>query len=679
MESGELCCLMLVRNEHVHKFQQRTIEVKDRSRVKDGARANRPARAHRRLDCRNRNLTLNQHHSGNAHVIDRVRDTLRREGCITARYDHDAVGSGVIHFDQCGSAGAESTRDKSVIDAFGCDDSTKEVSPRILAHRTDHRDGCAESGGSDGLIEPLATRVVLDPRAKHGLAGMWQARNGDHDVDIQTAHDDHATWHGRIMVGTSNGNGRLRMNLGIDLGTGSVKAALVAPDGYVAARASKSYATRSPHPDWVEIDAREWVEAAASVMDAVDEGENTGITSVGFSGQMHGVVLVDDRLRPLRPAILWADTRSGEQARRMAADLGPDVLARLGSPAVAGFAATTLRWLADHEPEVVAEARYALQAKDFLRATLGGPIATDPSDASGTLLYDVVAGEWDADAISWAGIRPDMLPPVMSSTHVSGEVRVEKRTVPCAVGAADTAAAITGLGIHAGEGFIAVGTGAQVVRVMNTPTLDPALSTHTFCTAGAAGDGWYRIGAVQSAGLVLTAALAWLGASVEEASASLRLGVRADDPLFIPYLAGERTPFMNPNLRGSWIGLSLATDRAAMMRSVLEGVAQAVALGVEAVQSSGERLPEVVPLIGGGTQHPDFRQLLADCCQVPLGIAESRDSAVVGAATLAAGLSVNPHRIAIDGIVEPFAEAASLLAERRAKMVSEATTRRTTP
>ena len=468
------------------------------------------------------------------------------------------------------------------------------------------------------------------------------------------------------------------MNLGIDLGTGSVKAALVAPDGYVAARASKSYATRSPHPDWVEIDAREWVDAAASVMDAVDEGENSGITSVGFSGQMHGVVLVDERLRPLRPAILWADTRSGEQAQGMAADLGPGLLSRLGSPAVAGFAATTLRWLADHEPEVIAEAAYVLQAKDFLRATLGGPIATDPSDASGTLLYDVVAGEWSSEAIAWAGIRPEMLPPVLPSTQVAGEVRVEKRTVPCAIGAADTAAAITGLGIHAGEGFIAVGTGAQVVRVMSTPTLDAALSTHTFCTAGAAGNGWYRIGAVQSAGLVLTAALAWLGASVEEASATLRLGVRADDPQFIPYLAGERTPFMNSHLRGSWIGLSLATDRAAMLRSILEGVAQAVALGVEAVQASGERLPDIVPLIGGGTQHPDFRQLLADCCGVPLGVAESRDSAVVGAATLAAGVSINPHRIAVDGVVEPFPEAVSLLAERRAKMVAEATTGGTT-
>ena len=474
------------------------------------------------------------------------------------------------------------------------------------------------------------------------------------------------------MVGTSNGIERLRMNLGIDLGTGSVKAALVAPDGYVAARASKSYATKSPHPGWVEMDAHQWVEATASVMDAVDEGENTGITAVGFSGQMHGVVLVDERLRPLRPAILWADTRSGEQARRMTADLGPDLLARLGSPAVAGFAATTLRWVADNEPEVIAKARYVLQAKDFLRATLGGPMATDPSDASGTLLFDVTTGQWDADAVAWAGITEDMLPPVRPSTEIAGDVRVERRVVPCAIGAADTAAAISGLGLTSGEGFIAVGTGAQIVRLMNSPALDPALATHTFCTAGAAGDGWYRIGAVQSAGLVLTAALDWLGASVDEASAALHNGVQADDPIFVPYLAGERTPVMNPDLRGAWLGMSLATDRAAMLRSVLEGVAQAVALGVEAVQASGERLPDVVPLIGGGTQHPDFRQLLADACGVPLGIAESRDSAVVGAACLASGQSTNPHRIAVDGVVEPFRGAVTLLQDRRAKMVAAA-------
>lgn len=459
------------------------------------------------------------------------------------------------------------------------------------------------------------------------------------------------------------------MNLGIDLGTGSVKAALVADDGYVVARASQPYSSRSPHPGWVEIDPRTWLSATSTVLDVIDEGDSTGVTAVGFSGQMHGVVLVDEHLVPVRPAILWADTRSGEQAARMNADLGPELLARLGSPAVAGFAATTLAWLREHEPESLARARWALQPKDYLRAALGGPLATDPSDASGTLLYDVVDGAWSPQAIAWTGIDASLLPPVMPSTQQTGHVRVEKREAPCAIGAADTAAALTGLGLGVGEGFIAVGTGAQVVRVMDAPVLDAHLRTHTFCSSGAHGEGWYRIGAVQSGGLALSAALAMLGASVEEAARALGEGVRADDPIFSPYLSGERTPFMDSQLRGAWVGMTLATDRAAMLRSVMEGVAQAVALGVAAVDESGEPMPDVIPLIGGGTQDPAFQQLLADCTGHTLGIAEARDSAVVGAACLAAGVARNPHRIALTAEVTPYRESVTLLAERRARMV----------
>lgn len=460
------------------------------------------------------------------------------------------------------------------------------------------------------------------------------------------------------------------MNLGIDLGTGSVKAALVGEGGYIVARASQPYASRSPHPGWVEIEPRLWVESTATVLDGIDEGDSSGITAVGLSGQMHGVVLVDEQLQPVRPAILWADTRSAPQARQMAADLGPALLARLGSPAVAGFAATTLAWLVQNEPESIARARWALQPKDYLRAALGGPVATDPSDASGTLLYDVVAGEWSPEAIAWAGISLSLLPPVLASTTIAGAIHVETREVPCAIGAADTAAALTGLGLGSGEGFVAVGSGSQVVRVMDTPALDPALRTHTFCSAGAHGSGWYRIGAVQCAGLTLDAALRWFGASVEEATRALDAGVRADDPIFVPYLAGERTPFMDPGLRGAWLGMTLATDRAAMLRSVLEGVAQAVALGVAAVDDSTEPMPAVIPLIGGGTQASAFRQLLADCTGHTLAVAEARDSAVVGASCLGAGVSVNPERIGTSEEVEPYGEAVALLAERRARMVA---------
>lgn len=459
--------------------------------------------------------------------------------------------------------------------------------------------------------------------------------------------------------------------LGIDLGTGSVKAAVVA-DGQVLASASRSYAVRAPHPGWAESDPAEWLEATREVVGgALRDG---AVEAVGFSGQMHGVVVTDDRLRPLRPAILWADTRSVAQAKAMARDLPATTLSRLGSPAVAGFAATTLAWLLAHEPDVMARAAHALQPKDWLRAALGGEVATDPSDASGTLLCDVVDGTWSAPARTWTGIDASLLAPIRDSRAGAGVLDVGAG-LPCVVGAADTACALAGLGLVPGEGFIAVGSGAQIVRVIDDPHLDESLRTHTFATAGAPGERWYRIGAVQSAGLSLAAALGWLGASVEEASAALAEGMRADDPIFVPYLSGERTPFMDPTLRGSWHGLTLATGRAAMLRSALEAVAQAVALGVQAVQESGDPLPPVVPLVGGGTHDPAFRQLLADATGLALAVTDAPDSAVVGAALLAGGLTTNPRPAPRTGVVEPDAAAVALLAERRDTMAALATAR----
>jgi xylulokinase len=461
--------------------------------------------------------------------------------------------------------------------------------------------------------------------------------------------------------------------LGIDLGTGSVKAAVVDADGTVLTRAGRTYAVESPQPGWAETDPDAWLAAALEVVARACDGQAP--EAVGFSGQMHGVVVTDADLRPLRPAIVWADARSVEQARAMARDLTQHELSRLGSPAVTGFAATTLAWLLANEADVVARAAHVLQPKDWLRGRLGGGVATDPSDAPGTLMYDVVSGGWSGRATDWLGIDPALLPPVHASTDREGTIRVGSAEWPCVVGGADTACALAGLGLRPGDGFLAVGSGSQVVRVMDDPGLDLTLRTHTFATAGAIGAGWYRIGAVQSAGLSLTAALAWFGASADEAAAALIGGVRADDPLFVPYLAGERTPFMDPELRGSWHGLTLATSRSAMLRSILEGVAQAVSLGVEAVQESGAAMPEVVPLVGGGTHDPAFRQLLADTSGLAFAVTDAPDSAVVGAALLAAGLSRNPRPPARTSIVTPDPTAMAMLGDRRARMVDLATTR----
>lgn len=461
--------------------------------------------------------------------------------------------------------------------------------------------------------------------------------------------------------------------LGIDLGTGSVKAAVVDDDGRIVAKASRPYAVTAPHSGWAESDPGEWLEATLDVTRRVLTESGEPVSSVGFSGQMHGVVVTDADLRPLRPAILWADTRSAEQAREMATELGTETLSRLGSPAVPGFAASTLAWLSAHEPDVLRGATFALQPKDWLRAALGGSVLTEPSDASGTLLFDVAAGDWSSEAVAWTGIDGALLPAVAASQSSAGVIRIDGREIPAAIGGADTACVISGLGLGAGDGFVAVGSGSQTVSVMGEPVLDATLRTHTFSVAGAPRAGWYRIGAVQNAGLALTPALAMLEATIDEASAALAEGVRPDDPIFIPYLAGERTPFMDPTLRGAWRGLSLSTDRPAMLRSVLEGVAQAVALGVRAVVDSGAPLPEVVPLVGGGTYNPDFRQLLADATGVSLAAMDAPDAAVVGAALLGAGVPVNPTPATWSAQVDPRPEAAAMLAERRAMMVADIT------
>lgn len=459
--------------------------------------------------------------------------------------------------------------------------------------------------------------------------------------------------------------------LGIDLGTGSVKAAVLADDLTVLAKASRAYEVASPRPGWAESEPAEWLEAALDVARQAIAESGLVPTSVGFSGQMHGVVITDVELAPLRPAILWADGRAALQAERMGRELSPELLARLGSPAVSGFAATTLAWLVENEPEVMARAVHSLQPKDWLRAALGGSVATEPSDASGTLLMDVALGCWSDEAVAWSGIDASLLPGILPSQGSAGVVRIGDLEVPAATGGADTACVVAGLGLAPGEGFLAVGSGSQTVRLLDEPTLDPTLRTHTFAVAGAPRAGWYRIGAVQSAGLTLTAALRWFDASVEEAAAALGAGIRGEDPIFVPYLSGERTPFMVPTLRGSWHGLSLGTDRAAMLRSVLEGVAQAAALGVIAVQESGASLPEVVPLVGGGTHDPVFRQLLADASGASLAITEAPDAAVVGAALLGAGRTHHPEHPRLTGRVDPDPQAADLLAQRRGRMVLE--------
>jgi xylulokinase len=297
-----------------------------------------------------------------------------------------------------------------------------------------------------------------------------------------------------------------------------------------------------------------------------------------------------------------------------------------------------LAFVARTDPVTLWQAVAAVQPKDWLRAAIAGPgaVAADPSDASATLLWDVPGNRWDAQVCALLDVDLALLPPVKASHDVVGRttgVLGLPAGLPVVTGAGDTAAAALGTGTaRPGRGLLAIGTGAQVVVPLAGPgTPPPEPTTHTYRSA--VPGGWYRMGAVQSAGLALERVLAWLGAGWDEALAALAVR-RADDPLFLPHLAGERTPWLDPRLRGAWTGLGLQHDRPALLRSALAGVACAVADAWDAVCETGADagLPF---LVGGGSVHSAWRQLLADTLRTPLQPVAAPHAGVLGAAALA--------------------------------------------
>ena len=463
----------------------------------------------------------------------------------------------------------------------------------------------------------------------------------------------------------------MRRVVGIDLGTQSVKVAVVSADGAVDSSAVRPYPVDSARPGWAETDPQAWLDAALDAAREALAGSDATPDAIGLSGQMHGVVLCEADGTPVRAAITWADTRSGAQARRIAHDLGREELARLGSAPFPGFAGVTLAWLAEHEPDALARARWALQPKDWLRLQLTGEVATDPSDASGTLLYDLVAGAWSPAAMQACGVRADLLAPVIASDAIAGTVTRSGSALaglPVATGGADAACGVHGLGLAPGFGALALGTGAQLSSVIGSPDPDDTLRTHTFAAVGPIGAAYYRLAAVQSGGLALERALAWLGSSIDDAQAALAAGMRADDPVFLPFVAGERSPYLDPDLRASWQGLSLATTREALLRSVLEGMAYTVAAAYAAIVESGASPAAPLTTLGGGSRDAAYVALLADALGIALRPAAVADATVVGATRLAMsalGESMPPVAITAHGIVEPAGGA--LVAERRAR------------
>jgi xylulokinase len=405
--------------------------------------------------------------------------------------------------------------------------------------------------------------------------------------------------------------------VGLDVGTSGVKAVAVSRDGEVLARAERGYPLSIPRPGWAEQDPEDWWEAAQGAL--ADLGVEP--SSVGLSGQMHGLVLLDEDERVLRPAILWNDGRTAAECAEIEERIGLERLIELtGNRALAGFTAPKLLWVRRHEPDVWARARHVLLPKDYVRLRLTGERSIDAADASGTLLFDVGNRRWSAEVLDALEISGEWLPDVHESTEVGT--------------AGDQAAGAVGVGVaEPGPLSVVLGTSGVVFAASREYRPEPEARLHTFCHA--VPGTWHAMGVMLSA----AGSLAWLrqalgGAPYDELLAEAeRWEPGTEGLLFQPYLAGERTPHAAPDARGTFVGLTLRHDRGALVRAVLEGVAYGLRDSLELLRAVGVEATSG-RVSGGGARSELWLRIVASTLGLPLERTAVEEGAAYGAALL---------------------------------------------
>src|SRR5215469_445412 len=446
--------------------------------------------------------------------------------------------------------------------------------------------------------------------------------------------------------------------LGIDVGTGGTRALVMNEQGQVVASASAEHQHfASPRPGWAEQHPRDWWQACgAAVRKALQSGNvrPEDIGCVGFSGQMHGAVLLDSADEVVRPAIIWCDQRSEAQCHELEETIGRDVLIRLTcNPPLTNFTVTKFLWVRETEPHAWSRVAHVMLPKDYVRFRLTGERAIDMADASGTLLLDVANRKWSAEVLSKTGIDQKLLPALFESPQVCGKVSAAGAEAtglqvgtPVVAGAGDQAAGAVGMGIaRVGAVSATIGTSGVVFASTDRPAMDPQGRLHTFCHA--IPGRWHVMGVTQAAGL----SLRWYrdqfgGASpgvqkkdgrdpydvfAEEAT---RAPAGSEGAFWVPYLMGERTPHLDPNARAALVGLTASHTRAHVVRAILEGVAFSLRDTFTILQEMN--LPvRSIRLGGGGARSPLWQQIQADTYGRDVEMVEAEEGAAYGAAILA--------------------------------------------
>ncbi|APW36924.1 xylulokinase [Rhodoferax koreense] len=436
------------------------------------------------------------------------------------------------------------------------------------------------------------------------------------------------------------------MYLGLDLGTSDLKALLLADDHRVVATAHAPLTVQQPRPLWSEQQPEAWWEALVSVMNqlASSHGEVLRtVRAVGLSGQMHGAVLLDAQSRVLRPAILWNDGRSGAACAALEQAV-PDQAQITGNLAMPGFTAPKLWWLREHEPEVFQRTAKVLLPKDYLRVRMTGEAVSDCSDASGTLWLDVAARRWSPRLLEACGLDESQMPRLVEGSEVSAGLSPAfaarwglRAGTPVAGGGGDNAASAIGMGVVApGQGFVSLGTSGVVFLATDRFRPNPAQAVHAFCHA--LPQRWHQMAVMLSAASAVRWATHLLGfaneAAMLQAAATLSPADRAQAPLFLPYLSGERSPHNNPDAKGVLFGLTHGHDKAAVAYAVAEGVGFGLCDGWRTL-STAAPVP-ALSVVGGGGRSAWWVQLLADILAVPMEVLEgAATGAALGAARLA--------------------------------------------
>lgn len=450
----------------------------------------------------------------------------------------------------------------------------------------------------------------------------------------------------------------MRYLLGLDIGTSGTKTVLFDETGRAVAEAAAAYPPSQPKNGWAEQDPLHWWEAVKKTVAAVVKDSSVPkeqIVGIGLSGQMHGLVMLNDVGEVLRPAILWCDGRTALQCREMERILGRERLIDItGNPAMEGFTAAKILWVRENEPELYEACRHILLPKDYIRYRLCGTFAIDASDASGTQLLDVSKREWSDEACRAFGMDMTLLPKVLESPDVSGYVKADVAAelglcagIPVAAGGGDNACAALGTGVcREGRAFTTVGTSGVIVVHTDKPIIDRPGRYHTFCAAvpGA----WHMLGTTQAAGGSLNWFRNQLASEYSYKELDVlceQVGIGADNLLFLPFLMGERNPLLGIRARGVFFGLSAIHQKPHMARAVMEGVAYSLFDLLQVLQERGADCSDMT-LCGGGAKSPFWSRMFADVYGSDVKTGASGESACLGAAILggcAAGVYPSPE------------------------------------